>query len=156
MYGILSTLCSLLSIHLHFFLRITQVQTQTLNTYAHSPLWTHVRKPYPYEHLWGTEPTDLEIHKVTTGASQSTATSPTTESIVPLNPRINQEKFKYLCQVEDLEPGWAGSTTKNPINLSMISLRKKMFLKTKVSNIPLHYFALVASSKWSCEKISGK
>ena len=34
----------------------------------------------------------LVIHKVTIGASLSTRTSPTTESITPLNPRINLEK----------------------------------------------------------------
>ena len=39
-----------------FFLRNT-VQTQTLTyTCTHSPLWTHTRTPYPYEHLRETEP----------------------------------------------------------------------------------------------------
>jgi hypothetical protein len=33
----------------------SQSTTQTLNTHAHSPLWIHVRKPYPYEHLRRTE-----------------------------------------------------------------------------------------------------
>jgi hypothetical protein len=32
--------------------------------------WTHVRKPYFYEHLGRTEPTDLEIHKVTSGEQE--------------------------------------------------------------------------------------
>jgi hypothetical protein len=45
----------------------------------------------PYEHLRRTEPANLEIHKVTIGASLSMGTSPTTESIEPLNPRINPE-----------------------------------------------------------------
>jgi hypothetical protein len=41
-----------------FFLRNT-VQTQALiYTRIHSPLWTHTRTPYPYEHLRKTEPTD--------------------------------------------------------------------------------------------------
>ena len=72
---------------------------------AYSPLWIHVRKPYPYEHLRKTEPADLEIHEVTTGASLSTGTSPTTKSIAPLNPEINPGKYEHPCQVEDLNPG---------------------------------------------------
>ena len=70
----------------NFFFRITQYNVDAHNTYAHSPLWTHVRKSYPYEHLRRTEPADLEIHEVTTYASLSTGTSPTTKSIAPLNP----------------------------------------------------------------------
>jgi hypothetical protein len=38
-----------------FFLRFTQYNTDAHNTHAHSPLWIHVRKPYPYEHLRRTE-----------------------------------------------------------------------------------------------------
>jgi hypothetical protein len=38
------------------------------------------------------EPADLEIHEVTTGDLLSMGTSPTTESIAPLNPGINPEK----------------------------------------------------------------
>ena len=48
------------------FLRVHST-TQTFNTNAHSPLRTHARKPYPYEHLRRTEPADLEVHEVTTG-----------------------------------------------------------------------------------------
>jgi hypothetical protein len=59
----------------------------------------------PYEHLRRTVPTDLEIYEVTTGASLSTGTSPTTESIAPLNPGINPGKYEHPCQVEDLNPG---------------------------------------------------
>jgi hypothetical protein len=29
----------------------------------------------------------------------------TTESIAPLNPEINTEKYEHPCQVEDLNPG---------------------------------------------------
>ena len=87
-----------------FVLRITQSNVDAHNTHAHSPLWTHVRKPYLYEHLRRTEPADLEIHKVTTGTSLSTETSPTTESIAPLNPGINPEKYEHPCQVKDLNP----------------------------------------------------
>jgi hypothetical protein len=64
-----------------------------------------VHKPYPYEHLRKTEPADLEIHEVTTGTSLSTGTSPTTECIAPLNPRINLGKYEHPCQIEDLNPG---------------------------------------------------
>ena len=38
------------------------------------------------------------------GASLSTGTSPTIESIVPLNPEINLKKCEHLLQVEDLNP----------------------------------------------------
>jgi hypothetical protein len=57
--------------------------------HTHSPLWTHVCKPYPYEHLRRTEPLDLEFYEVTTGTSLSTGTSPIIENIVALNLRIN-------------------------------------------------------------------
>jgi hypothetical protein len=72
------------------------------NTQAHSTLWTHVRKPYPYKHLRRTGLADLEIHEVTTCFSVSTETSPTTKSIAPLNPReVSQRRTlvftKHLC-----------------------------------------------------------
>ena len=84
------------------FFRITQYNVDADNTHAHSHLWIHVRKSYPYEHLWSTEPADLEIHEVTTGALLSTEMSPTTETIALLKPRINPGKYKHPCQVEDL------------------------------------------------------
>ena len=49
-----------------------------------------------------TDPVDLEIHEVTADASLSTGTPPTTESIAPLNPRINPGKYEHPCQVGDL------------------------------------------------------
>jgi hypothetical protein len=58
----------------------------------------------PYEHLQSTEPTGLEIHEVTVGASLSTGTSPTTESIAPINPEINSGKSEHPYQVGDLNP----------------------------------------------------
>jgi hypothetical protein len=61
--------------------------------------------PTPYKHLRMTEPADLGIHEVTTGASLSTGTSPTNESIAPLNPGINPEKCEHTCQVDDLNLG---------------------------------------------------
>jgi hypothetical protein len=45
-------------LHCHtpfFFLRFTQYNADAHNTYAHSFLWIHIRKPYPYEHLRRTE-----------------------------------------------------------------------------------------------------
>jgi hypothetical protein len=51
-----------------------------------------------------TEPANLKIHEVTIGASLSTGTSPTTESVAPLNPEISSEKYEHPCQVEDLNP----------------------------------------------------
>jgi hypothetical protein len=84
---------------------ITQVQTQTLNTYAHSPLWTHVYKPYPYEYIRNTVLTHLEIDKVTAGALLSTGTSPIIERTTSLNSGTNQEKYEHPYQVDDLNPG---------------------------------------------------
>ena len=81
---------------------IKQYNVGVHDMHAHSTLWTHICKPYPYELLRKTEPTDLEIHEVITCALQLTGTSPTTESIAPLNPGINPRKYEYPCQVEDL------------------------------------------------------
>ena len=44
--------------------------------HAHSPLRTHARKLYPYEHLRRLGRQILEIDEVTTGVSLSTGTSP--------------------------------------------------------------------------------
>jgi hypothetical protein len=44
-----------------------------------------------------TEPADLGIHEVTTGASLSTGMLSTYESIAPLNPEINPEKYEHPC-----------------------------------------------------------
>jgi hypothetical protein len=97
------------------FLRITRYNVDPYNTHAHSSLNTstqtlpyeHLRRIEPtdfgihevttgafYEHLRWTEPVDLEI-QVTTGASLSTRTSPTNESIAPLNPEINLRKCEH-------------------------------------------------------------
>ena len=51
-----------------------------------------------------TEPVDLKIHEVTTDVSLPTGTSPTIESIAPLNLRINLEKYEHSCQIEDINP----------------------------------------------------
>ena len=51
------------------------------------------------------QPTDLEIHEVTTGTSLSTGMLPTTESIAPLNLRITPGKYEHPCQVKDLNLG---------------------------------------------------
>jgi hypothetical protein len=37
------------------FFKMTQYNANAHNTQAQSPLWIHVRKPYPYEHLRRTE-----------------------------------------------------------------------------------------------------
>ena len=70
--------CGFFGVHLLFF---NTVQMQALTyTRIHSPLWTHTRTPYPYEHLRKTEPAYyLEIYEVIVGASSSTETSPPTE-----------------------------------------------------------------------------
>jgi len=111
-----------------FFLRITQVQTQMLNTHAHSTLWTHIRKPYLYEHLQKTVLAHLEIDEVTIGASLSMGTSPTTKRIVPLNPEINPEKCEHPCQAGDLNSGgqvplqWTQPVELRSIRLKLILL----------------------------------
>jgi hypothetical protein len=73
------------------------------HTYTHLYEYTYAN-PTSYEHLRRTELADLEIHELTIGISLSTGTSPITESIAPLNPRINLKKYKHPCQVEDLNP----------------------------------------------------
>jgi hypothetical protein len=81
---------NLFDVKIIIFLRIRQVHTQTLNTYAHSPLWIHVRKLYTCKHLRNTVPAHLEIDA---GASLSTGTSPTTKNTTLLNPGIWKPKF---------------------------------------------------------------
>jgi hypothetical protein len=69
-----------------------------MNSCSHTlPLWA------PPKNWVGL--TNLEIVEVTTGISLSMGTSPTTERIAPLNPRINPEKYKHPCQVGDLNLG---------------------------------------------------
>jgi hypothetical protein len=73
-----------------FFL-ITQYNVDALNTHVHSPYEHKYTNPTPsYGHLQKTKPVDLKIHEVTTGASLSTGTSSTAESIAPLNPGIQK------------------------------------------------------------------
>jgi hypothetical protein len=60
---------------LYSFENTVQHKRSQTNMHAHSPPWTHARTSYPYEHLWRTEPTDLEIDKVTTSTSLLTGTS---------------------------------------------------------------------------------
>jgi len=43
----------------------TQYNTDAHNMYAHSSLWTYVRKTYFYEHLRRTEPAYLKILEAT-------------------------------------------------------------------------------------------
>ena len=77
--------------------------TMYTSTHMHThPLWTHVRKPYPYVHFRRIKPADLEIHEVTACTSLSTGTSSTTESITPVNPEINLGKYEHPCQIENL------------------------------------------------------
>jgi hypothetical protein len=77
-----------------FFLR-TQYNADAHKNARTNTLWTRTHTPYLYEHLRRTETTYLEVDEVTTGASLLTDTSPTTESIAPLNP----DKCKHQCQV---------------------------------------------------------
>jgi hypothetical protein len=47
----------------------------------------------------------LEIDEITTSASPSMVTSPTTESTTSLNPKINSGKYEHSYQIEDLNIG---------------------------------------------------
>jgi hypothetical protein len=71
--------------------------------------------PTPYEHFRRTEPVDHEIHEVPHRCPTIDGTSPTTESISPLNSGINKfRKIQALVPSRELESGWAGFTTRNP------------------------------------------
>jgi hypothetical protein len=82
-----------------------------------------LRKPYLYEHLRKTEQDNRGIHEITTGVSLLMGTSSTIESIAPVNPRINLEKYEHLCQVEDLNPdGQVPPLGTQPTDLSSVHL----------------------------------
>jgi hypothetical protein len=66
--------------HSLFFFSELHSTSETLTTHAHSSLWIHARKPYPYKHLRRLCRQILKIDEVTTDASLSTGTPPTTES----------------------------------------------------------------------------
>jgi hypothetical protein len=168
------------------FFRITRYSVDAQNTHAHSTLWTHRRKPYPYEHLRKTEPANLKIHEVTTGLwthvrklypyEHLQKTEPTDLKIHEVttnvllskgrrlpprtcththpyedtyaNPTVMKTSDRRLAIDRDvayhwkhstvkscnkfrkmrapvssrrLEPGWAGSTTNNPISWATLS-----------------------------------
>ena len=67
-----------------FFIFRLHSTTQILTTHAHLALRAHKRKPYFYEHLRKLSRQILKIDEITTSASLSTRTSPTTESTRPL------------------------------------------------------------------------
>ena len=81
-----------------FFLRITQVHAKHARTLT--PINT-LRKSYPYEHLRKSTPTYLDIDEVTIGVDKNVATI---KSTIPLNPKINSEKYEHPRQVENLNP----------------------------------------------------
>ena len=72
---LLFALCELL----YSFFEITQYNSDTHNTRILTSLWTHIHKSYLYKHLRRLSRQILKIDEVTTGASPSTGTSPTTE-----------------------------------------------------------------------------
>jgi hypothetical protein len=75
-------------------LRVTQHNVDAHNTHAYSPAINTRLLTVPHEHIRRTEPPDLEIHEVTTGASLSTGTSLTTKSIALINSEINSGKYE--------------------------------------------------------------
>jgi hypothetical protein len=85
-----------------FFVRPSYSQTLTY-TSAHSLLWMHTLLWAPPKNRVG--PSNLEIDEGTTSALLSTGLPPTTERIMPLNPRINPGKCEHPCQVGELNPG---------------------------------------------------
>jgi hypothetical protein len=86
-----------------FFLELHST-TQTLITRTHT---------HPYEHTY-VNPTSMSTSErlgwhisrftksLQASVLPSTETSPTTESIAPLNSKINSEKYEYSCQVKNL------------------------------------------------------
>jgi hypothetical protein len=84
---------------MRLFFRITQYSADAYNTHAYLP--------YPYEHLWITELTDLEIHEITTGASLSTGRHLPLKlwKYSAVKSWKNPEKYEHSCQVENLNPG---------------------------------------------------
>jgi hypothetical protein len=103
----INTWCSEIKCAPDDFFRTQYNFIQTLiNTHVHSPLLMHARRPYPYEHLQRTEPTDLEVNEVTTGASLLTDTSPTTHVHSPLRMHARRPyPYEHLQRTEpsDLE-----------------------------------------------------
>jgi hypothetical protein len=86
---------------LYFYLKNLRTRYNT-DTYKHAHTLTPMNAictSYHYEHLWRTEPTDLEVDEVTTYASLLTDTSPTTEKIAPDNRGINIGKCKRPFQI---------------------------------------------------------
>jgi hypothetical protein len=91
----------LVSISYTFF----ESYTAPHNTHAYSSAINTRLLTVLHEHLRRTEPTDLEIHEVTTGVSLSMGTSLTTKSIALINSEINSGKYEQPWQVENLNPG---------------------------------------------------
>jgi hypothetical protein len=77
------------------FFRLTPYNTNAHNTHTHSPLWIHVRKPYPMSTSGGLSTTNLEILEVTTGVSSSTGTS--------YNAGKSRNKFRKMCEYQVFE-----------------------------------------------------
>jgi hypothetical protein len=87
-----------------FFLRISQYICTDLHKYICIFTSINIRtQTYPFKHLRKIELINLEINELTTDASLLTDTSHTTERIALLNPRINSENTKHLCQVKNLK-----------------------------------------------------
>jgi hypothetical protein len=57
---------------------------------------------------------NLKIDEITIVALLSRGTPSVTKNIAPLNPKINLEKYKHPCQVDDLNPLGTGYTKRNP------------------------------------------
>ena len=102
--------CMLLtcSVSCWFFFEITQYNSDTHNARILTPLWTQIRKPYPYDHLRRLSRQILEIDEVTIGVSLSTRTSPTTKCTTPLNPRI---VVPMRSRTQDLRCYWDSFVT---------------------------------------------
>jgi hypothetical protein len=78
-FFVLNKFRSIFDIESNFFLRITQYNADAHNMHSHSPLWIHIRKFYPYEHLRRTE------HQQIWRFPKSPMTSRVKERRLPLN-----------------------------------------------------------------------
>jgi hypothetical protein len=84
------------------FFRITQYNADAHNTHAHSPLWIHVRKLYPYEHLRRTEHRQIWRFSKSPLASRRRR-----ERRLPLNAYAGKSRniSRKRCEHHNLNPG---------------------------------------------------
>ena len=108
-----------------------QYNTDAHNTHTHSSLWTHVHKPYPYEHLrktWTSRSGDSWSHHWRLVVDGDVAYHLKHNAGKSWN---KSRKVRALVPSRGLEPGWVGSTTRDLTNWSMISSIIRMSKKAQ-------------------------